>query len=75
MGYALLMPNFPGSIGYGQKYIDSLLKGIGEHDVKPILELLDLVLQENSDLDSTKVHVQGGSYGGYLSALLGSRHA
>jgi pimeloyl-ACP methyl ester carboxylesterase len=75
MGYALLMPNFPGSTGYGQEYLNSLVKGIGEKDVKLILELLNVVLTENADFDKSKVHVYGGSYGGYLSALMGSRHS
>ena len=47
LGYAVLMPNFPGSTGYGQKYNESALGGIGEKDVRTIIELLDKVLTEN----------------------------
>lgn len=29
MGYAILMPNFPGSVGFGQEYLDKSLKNVG----------------------------------------------
>ncbi len=29
MGYAILMPNFPGSIGFGKEYLQKALKNIG----------------------------------------------
>lgn len=75
MGYALLFPNIPGSISYGPEYLKANLGGLGEKDVKPLLQLLSLVLSEDSKIDKTKVHAYGGSYGGYLTALLGSRHS
>lgn len=36
--------------------------------------LIEKVLSQNSTFDKTKVHASGGSYGGYLSALLGARY-
>ena len=29
LGYAILMPNFPGSAGFGQKYLEGALKNVG----------------------------------------------
>jgi dipeptidyl aminopeptidase/acylaminoacyl peptidase len=33
------------------------------------------VLSEHEDIDKSKVHTQGGSYGGYMSAIFGCRHS
>ena len=32
------------------------------------------VLAENKDIDAGNVHVQGGSYGGFMSAIMGTRY-
>jgi len=42
--------------------------------VKPFLSLLEKILSENTNYDKSSVHVYGGSYGGYLSALMGTRY-
>ena len=39
-----------------------------------MIELLQKVLKEKPYLDKNKVHVYGGSYGGYSGAILGSRY-
>ena len=40
-----------------------------------MLGLLDVVLTEKPYIDKKKVHVYGGSYGGYSGAILGSRYS
>jgi len=38
------------------------------------MNLLDKVLQEEKKIDKNQVHVCGGSYGGYMSVIMGSRY-
>jgi len=65
LGIAVLAPNVRGSAGYGKSY---LLMDNGynrEATVKDIGKLLDWV-DEQPELDSSRVAVIGGSYGGYM---------
>ena len=57
-----------GSTGYGKTYValdDCYLR---EDSVKDIGSLLDWISQQ-PDLDSTRICVDGGSYGGYMVLL------
>jgi len=65
LGVAVLVPNVRGSSGYGREYIQ-LDNGFKREDsVKDIGALLDWV-EGNEALDSNRVAVFGGSYGGYM---------
>ncbi len=65
LGVALLIPNVRGSSGYGKTYVQ-LDNGFKREDsVKDIGALLDWIAGEES-LDSDRVAVFGGSYGGYM---------
>ena len=45
-GYALLMPNFSGSAGYGEDVLNKALGQIGILDAKEIITVLEKVLNE-----------------------------
>ncbi len=65
LGVAMLVPNVRGSTGYGKTYL-SLDNGHKREDsVKDIGALLDWVAQQ-PELDSSRIGVMGGSYGGYM---------
>ena len=65
LGVAVLVPNVRGSSGYGKTYV-KLDNGFRREDsVKDIGALLDWV-ETQPDLDSNRVAVFGGSYGGYM---------
>jgi dipeptidyl aminopeptidase/acylaminoacyl peptidase len=65
LGAAVIAPNVRGSSGYGKEYIN-LDNGFKREDsVKDIGALLDWI-ETQSDLDSKRVAVYGGSYGGYM---------
>ena len=65
MGMAVLAPNVRGSAGYGKSYL-TLDNGFKREDsVKDIGALLDWV-DAQPELDSERVGVMGGSYGGYM---------
>ena len=62
---AVLMPNVRGSDGYGRDYL-ALDDGAHREDtVRDIGSLLDWTAQQH-ELDSSRVAVYGGSYGGYM---------
>ncbi|KAL1500278.1 hypothetical protein AB1Y20_012945 [Prymnesium parvum] len=76
-GVALIMPNYRGSIGYGDEFIDALLGHAGEMDVDDCAALVRLALETHpSLLDPSRGACYGGSHGGFLTAwLLGApRH-
>jgi dipeptidyl aminopeptidase/acylaminoacyl peptidase len=65
LGIAVLAPNVRGSDGYGKSYLQ-LDNGYKREDsVKDIGALLDWI-ETQPDLDSSRVAVTGGSYGGYM---------
>ena len=65
LGIAVVAPNVRGSNGYGKEYLtlDDWKKR--EDSVRDIGALLDWI-DTQSDLDPTRVVVDGGSYGGYM---------
>ncbi len=65
LGLAVVVPNVRGSSGYGNEYVnlDNALKR--EDSVRDIGALLDWIGTQD-DLDSDRVVVYGGSYGGYM---------
>ena len=65
LGAAVITPNVRGSEGYGKEYL-SLDNGFNREDsVKDIGALLDWI-ETQPNLDSRRVAVYGGSYGGYM---------
>jgi dipeptidyl aminopeptidase/acylaminoacyl peptidase len=65
LGAVLIRPNVRGSAGYG-KYYMGLDNGFKREDsVKDIGALLDWIATQ-PDMDSERVAVYGGSYGGYM---------
>ena len=65
LGIAVIAPNVRGSNGYGKEYLklDDWKKR--EDSVRDIGALLDWI-EAQPDLDSARVIVDGGSYGGYM---------
>jgi dipeptidyl aminopeptidase/acylaminoacyl peptidase len=65
LGVALIVPNVRGSSGYGKSYLKLDNWEKREDSVKDIGALLDWI-KTQPDLDSSRVMVGGGSYGGYM---------
>ena len=72
-GYVVLMPNYAGSLGYGQEALDSLPGNIGTNDVADVMSLLDCCLAQGMG-SADRVVVYGGSHGGFLAAHLTGQH-
>lgn len=66
LGVALIFPNVRGSNGFGKSYLAADDGARREDSVKDIGALLDWVATQ-PDLDSSRVMVTGGSYGGYMT--------
>lgn len=68
-GYALLSPNYRGSVGYGDKFLSDLIGRENDIEVEDILKGVDwLVGQGIADPD--RLGVMGWSNGGYLTNAL-----
>ena len=65
MGICVVAPNVRGSAGYGKTYLtldDGYLREDSVRDIGALLDWIDL----QPGLDSGRVAVSGGSYGGYM---------
>uniref|UniRef100_A0A672IT52 acylaminoacyl-peptidase n=1 Tax=Salarias fasciatus TaxID=181472 RepID=A0A672IT52_SALFA len=69
MGFAVLLVNYRGSLGFGQDNIFSLPGNIGTQDVKDVQFAVESVLK-SGNFDMQKVAVSGGSHGGFLACHL-----
>jgi Dipeptidyl aminopeptidases/acylaminoacyl-peptidases len=74
LGVALICPNVRGSDGYGKTFLDLDNAIKREDSVKDIGALLDWV-KSQPDLDSGRVMILGGSYGGYMSLACSFHYA
>jgi dipeptidyl aminopeptidase/acylaminoacyl peptidase len=68
-GYAVFQPNFRGSEGYGQKFIDADRFDFGGGDMRDILTGIDHLVREKL-VDKDRQFVYGTSYGGYMTCWL-----
>jgi dipeptidyl aminopeptidase/acylaminoacyl peptidase len=72
-GYAVVLPNPRGSASYGQAHGQAIVHAFGTVDVDDVLSVLDRAL-ELPELDSSRVGVMGGSYGGFMTSWLAAHH-
>ena len=72
-GYAVVLGNPRGSAGYGESHGRAIVRGFGTVDADDLLALLDTAL-ERPELDTSRVGVMGGSYGGFMTSWLASHH-
>ncbi|MEM8544742.1 MAG: S9 family peptidase [Cyanobacteria bacterium P01_H01_bin.119] len=74
LGIALLYPNVRGSSGFGKTFLQLDNGYLREDSVKDIGALLDWVNQQ-PELDSDRILVSGGSYGGYMSLAVATHYS
>ncbi|WP_194395521.1 alpha/beta hydrolase family protein [Microbacterium atlanticum] len=67
-GYAVVYCNPRGSAGYGRAHGRSIRQRMGTVDFADVIDFLEGAIADDADLDGARVGVQGGSYGGYLTA-------
>ncbi|MCM4161324.1 S9 family peptidase [Antarcticibacterium flavum] len=72
-GYAVFYPNYRGSTGRGIEFAKSSQGDPAGLEFDDIIDGVDYLI-ENYDIDKDKVGVTGGSYGGYATAWMATRH-
>jgi dipeptidyl aminopeptidase/acylaminoacyl peptidase len=66
-GYAVFFTNPRGSTGYGRKFQRGIELQWGGNDYVDIMNGMKAVIAANPWIDTTKLGVTGGSYGGYMT--------
>ncbi|MBV9240611.1 MAG: S9 family peptidase [Acidobacteria bacterium] len=74
MGIAVIQPNVRGSTGYGKTFVTLDNGFLREDSYKDIGSLLDWI-RTQPDLDSSRVMVNGGSYGGNATLAVSTMYA
>jgi dipeptidyl aminopeptidase/acylaminoacyl peptidase len=69
-GYAVLMVNYRGSSGYGQAWSDAVFRNQNGDDAQDVIYGVRAAVRRNQWIDHERLGVEGGSYGGQLSAWI-----
>ena len=72
-GYYVFYPNYRGSTGRGVEFAQTSQGDPAGKEFDDIIEGIDHLIA-NFDVDRDKVGVTGGSYGGYATAWMSTRH-
>jgi dipeptidyl aminopeptidase/acylaminoacyl peptidase len=73
LGIAMIAPNVRGSAGYGKTFIGLDNGTLREGSYRDINTLLDWI-QTQPDLDSSRVLITGGSYGGFMTLAVATNY-
>jgi len=73
LGVAIIFPNVRGSSGYGKSFLQLDNGFLREHSYWDIAALLDWV-KTRPELDSDRVMVTGGSYGGFMTLAVATTY-
>jgi len=67
-GFSVFMPNYRGSVGKGRKYAESNRGDLGGKDFEDIIKGIEYI-KKSGKIQTDRLYITGGSYGGYISAL------
>ncbi|NXC48395.1 APEH enzyme, partial [Penelope pileata] len=73
LGFAVLLVNYRGSLGFGQASIESLLSRVGEQDVADTQLAVEQALR-SEPLDPRRVALLAGSHGAFIALHLLARY-
>ncbi len=66
-GYVVIMINFHGSTGYGQKFVDAINGDWGGAPFEDLMKGLDYAEEHYGFIDKSRECALGASYGGYMA--------
>jgi dipeptidyl aminopeptidase/acylaminoacyl peptidase len=67
MGYVVLCVNPRGSDGYGERFRCEVVRDWGGKDYLDLMSALDQVIERTGYVDTSRMGIAGGSYGGYMT--------
>jgi dipeptidyl aminopeptidase/acylaminoacyl peptidase len=67
MGYVVVCVNPRGSDGYGERFRREVVRDWGGKDYADLMSALDQVIERTGYVDTNRMGVGGGSYGGYMT--------
>jgi dipeptidyl aminopeptidase/acylaminoacyl peptidase len=67
MGYLVLYVNPRGSDGYGEHFAQAVVRDWGGKDYVDLMAALDQLVERTGFVDTTRMGIGGGSYGGYMT--------
>ncbi len=67
MGYVVLYVNPRGSDGYGERFRREVVRDWGGKDFADLMSALDQVMERTGYIDTNRLGIAGGSYGGYMT--------
>ena len=69
-GWATLQVNYRGSTGYGQAFADGVFRDQNGDEAQDVLYGVNAAIRRNPWIDRDRLGIEGGSYGGQLTAWL-----
>ena len=69
-GYVVLLTNYTGSTGFGEKFADAINRNVLRAPAADITEAADEAIRRFPFIDGTRQAAGGASYGGYLTNWL-----
>jgi dipeptidyl aminopeptidase/acylaminoacyl peptidase len=69
-GWATLQVNYRGSTGYGQRFTDAVFRDQNGDEAQDVLYGVNAAIRRNPWIDRARLGIEGGSYGGQLTAWL-----
>src|SRR6202162_2580234 len=67
MGYVVLFVNPRGSDGYGERFRREVVRDWGGKDYVDLMSALDQIIERTGYIDTDRMGIGGGSYGGYMT--------
>jgi dipeptidyl aminopeptidase/acylaminoacyl peptidase len=67
-GFYVLFSNPRGSLGYGEKHSQAIVKDWAAPAHEDVMLAVDEALRRHPEIDETRLGVTGGSYGGYMTS-------
>ena len=68
LGYTVLDVDYRASEGYGRDYRTAIYRFMGGRDLEDFIDAKDFLVQQYG-IDSNRVGIYGGSYGGFISLM------
>ncbi len=67
MGYVVLYVNPRGSDGYGERFRREVVRDWGGKDYLDLMSAVDQIIERTRYVDTNRMGIGGGSYGGYMT--------